>query len=184
MREATNRSAVAQKVFEESGIKIELIDGKKEAAIIFATYLSDFIETDRSYLFVDVGGGSTELTVFSGGHIVNSKSFKLGTVRLLQNGPDIKAKWALMKRWIKENTRGLSKMTLIGSGGNINKLFKLSGKTPGKPLSYSYIKAHYQFLKHMSYNQRIRELGLNPDRADVIIPATKIYLSGMKWSTA
>jgi exopolyphosphatase/guanosine-5'-triphosphate,3'-diphosphate pyrophosphatase len=92
--------------------------------------------------------------------------------------------WDDIEFWIKDNTNNLSKITLIGSGGNINKLFKLSGKQYGKPLSYIYLKAHYRFLKRMSYEERITELGLNPDRADVIVPATKIYLSAMKWSKA
>ncbi|HIE41463.1 MAG TPA: exopolyphosphatase, partial [Candidatus Aenigmarchaeota archaeon] len=86
--------------------------------------------------------------------------------------------------WIKEHTKNLNKITLIGSGGNINKIFKMSGRPQDRPLSYIYLKAHYEFLKQMTYNQRITELGLNPDRADVIIPATKIYISAMKWSKA
>ena len=182
MREAANGNEVIDFILEQTGVKIDLIDGKKEAAIIFSTDLSDLIERTKSYLYVDVGGGSTEITVFSNGEIINSKSFKLGTVRLLQKSQEIKQLWMDMEEWIKNNTKNLKKLSLIGSGGNINKIFKLSGKPPEKPLSYIYIKAHYQFLKHLTYDQRITELGLNPDRADVIIPATKIYLSAMKWS--
>ena len=182
MREASNGEEVVKEIAEQTGININIIDGKKEAAIIFSTDLSDLIEGNKSYLYVDVGGGSTEFTVFSKGTIINSKSFKLGTVRLLQKSEEIKQLWIEMEEWIIENTKNLKKLSLIGSGGNINKIFKLSGKPPDKPLSYIYIKAHYQFLKHLTYDQRITELGLNPDRADVIIPATKIYLSAMKWS--
>ena len=136
-------------------------------------------------MYVDVGGGSTEFTIFSGGKITTSKSFKMGTVRLLNNKKSVnKEIFADVEKWIKKNTKNLKKIALIGSGGNINKLFKMSGRTEGKPISYIYLNAQYQFLKKMSYQERISELSLNPDRADVIIPATKIYLSAMKWSGA
>lgn len=140
---------------------------------------------DASYLYVDVGGGSTEFTVFSKGRIINSKSFKMGTVRLLNNTKEEnKLIYKDVQKWIEVNTAGLKKLSLIGSGGNINKIFKMSGRTLGKPISYIYLNAQYQYLKSMSYHDRISVLSLNPDRADVIIPATKIYLSAMKWSGA
>ncbi|NVK52565.1 MAG: exopolyphosphatase [Flavobacteriaceae bacterium] len=185
MREAANGKDVVQQIFDKTGIKIDIINGKKEAAIIFSTDLSELIDTDQSYLYVDVGGGSTEFTLFSKGRIVNSKSFKMGTVRLLNNTKaENKAKFKKVQEWIEANTKDIKKISLIGSGGNINKLFKMSGRTIGKPISYIYLNAQYQFLKQMSYKERISELSLNPDRADVIIPATKIYLSAMKWSGA
>ena len=185
MREAQNGINVANEIFKKTSVKINIIDGKKEAAIIFSTDLSDIIENDKSYLYVDVGGGSTEFTVFSNGKIINSKSFKIGTVRLLNlSKNETKEIWSEIESWIKTNTQNLKKLALIGSGGNINKIFKLSGKQLGKPLSLIYMKAHYHFLKKMTYEERILELDLNPDRADVIIPATKIYLSAMKWSGA
>ena len=183
MREASNGEEIAKEILEKTSIKINIIDGKKEAAIIFSTDLSDIIEKDKSYLYVDVGGGSTEFTVFSKGKIINSKSFKLGTVRLL-NYSKIEAEeiWNEIELWIKDNTKNLKKLSLIGSGGNINRIFKLSGKPIGKPLSLIFMKAHYQFLKQMTYEERISELDLNPDRADVIVPATSIYLNAMLWS--
>jgi len=185
MRDAANGNEVISEIFEKTSVKVNIIDGKKEAAIIFSTDLSDVIENDKSYLYVDVGGGSTEFTLFSNGEIINSKSFKIGTVRLLNySKAETKEIWDDIEVWIKENTKNLKKIALIGSGGNINKIYKLSGKQLGKPLSLIYMKAHYQFLKKMTYEQRISELGLNPDRADVIIPATKIYLNAMKWSKA
>ena len=128
-------------------VKIDLIDGKKEAAIIFSTDLSKIIRDDRSYIYVDVGGGSTEITIFSNGKIVNSKSFKIGTVRLLNKKTSFKDVWENIEIWLKGNTQYLKKPTLIGSGGNINKIFKLSGKLEGEPLSLIYIKAQYHFLK-------------------------------------
>ena len=185
MREAKNGTEVVARIFKETGVQIDIIGGKEEAAIISSTDLDQLIGGDNSYLYVDVGGGSTEFTIFSGGKITNSKSFKMGTVRLLNNKKSVnKAIFADVEKWIKKNTKNLKNISLIGSGGNINKLFKMSGRTEGKPISYIYLNAQYQFLKQMSYQERISELSLNPDRADVIIPATKIYLSSMKWSGA
>jgi len=183
MREAQNGKDVAAIIKKETGIEIHIIDGKTEAAIISTTDLNELILGDRSYLYVDVGGGSTEFTFFSKGKIINSKSFKIGTVRF-GNKKSNKEIFKKIEHWIKEVTASKSKISLIGSGGNINKIFKMSGRPLGKPLSYIYMLAHYEFLKKMSYVDRISELGLNPDRADVIIPATKIYLNAMKWSGA
>ena len=185
MREAKNGIEVVDEIFNKTGVKIDIIGGKEEAAIISSTDLSELIGGDNSYLYVDVGGGSTEFTVFSRGKIVISKSFKMGTVRLLNNKKSVnKEIFSNVEKWIKKNTKDLKNLALIGSGGNINKLFKMSGRTEGKPISFIYLNAQYQFLKQMSYQERISELSLNPDRADVIIPATKIYLSAMKWSGA
>lgn len=109
----------------------------------------------------------------------------MGTVRLLNNKKSVnKEIFSEVEHWIKTSTKNIKKIALIGSGGNINTLFKLSGRTEGNPISYIYLNAQYQFLKKLTYEQRITELGMNPDRADVIIPATKIFISAMKWSTA
>ncbi len=183
MREANNAFEVVDIINKESDIKIEIIDGKKEATIIASTDLHHLLKTDKTYLYVDVGGGSTEFSLFSNGKIVVSKSFKAGTVRFL-NEMVSEAVWKEMESWIKTNTRDYDEVTLIGSGGNINKLFKMSGKALEKPLSYIYLNSQYAFLNALTYEQRISELGLNPDRADVIIPATQIYLNAMKWSGA
>jgi exopolyphosphatase/guanosine-5'-triphosphate,3'-diphosphate pyrophosphatase len=185
MREAKNGLEIVEKIFNETGVQIDIISGKEEAAIISSTDLNQLIEGNNSYLYVDVGGGSTEFTVYSEGNIVVSKSFKMGTVRLLSNKKSVNKEIFLnVEKWIKKNTLGLKNLSLIGSGGNINKLFKMSGRLEGKPISFIYLNAQYQFLKQMSYQDRISELSLNPDRADVIIPATKIYISAMKWSGA
>ncbi|AUC85151.1 exopolyphosphatase [Polaribacter sp. ALD11] len=185
MREASNGNEVTEAILLKTGVKIDIIGGKEEAAIISSTDLNELIEGDNSYLYVDVGGGSTEFTLFSKGKIISSKSFKMGTVRLLNNKKtENKEIFAGVEKWIKKNTKDLKGVSLIGSGGNINKIFKMSGRTEGKPISFIYLNAQYQFLKNMSYDDRISELSLNPDRADVIIPATKIYLSAMKWSGA
>ena len=183
MREAKNAKEVIAIIKKEAKIKINIIDGEKEAAIIASTDLHHLLKSDKTYLYVDVGGGSTEFSLFSGGKLIISKSFKAGTVRLLNNKvSDIV--WKEMKEWITENTSHYDEVTLIGSGGNINKIFKMSGKMQEKPLSYIYLNSQYAFLNSLSYEQRITELGLNTDRADVIIPATQIYLNAMKWSGA
>ncbi|RDI14493.1 Ppx/GppA phosphatase family protein [Flavobacterium sp. AG291] len=183
MREAYNGKEVADLIEAESGIKIDIIDGKKEAAIIANTDLHHLVKTDQTYLYVDVGGGSTEFSLFANGKIVASKSFKNGTVRLLNNMVN-DVVWLEIEKWIKTVCEPYDTITLIGSGGNINKLFKMSGKQQEKPLSYFYVNSQYQFLNGLSYEQRIAELALNPDRADVIIYAVRIYLNAMKWSGA
>ena len=183
MREAYNGKEVVDIILEKSKIEIEIIDGKQEAAIIASSDLHNFIVTDKTYLYVDVGGGSTEFSLFSDGEMVASKSFKNGTVRLLNEMVN-EVVWQEIEKWITTNCEPYENITLIGSGGNINKLFKLSGKRQDKPLSFLYLNAQYQYLNSLTYEQRIAELGLNTDRADVIIPATRIYLNAMKWSGA
>ncbi|NJY64254.1 exopolyphosphatase [Salinimicrobium sp. CDJ15-81-2] len=183
MRESHNGEEVAAIIEEKTGVKINIIDGSDEAAIIAATDLHALIQTDKTYLYVDVGGGSTEFTLYSSGKTVASRSFKLGTVRLLEDmvPPEV---WKETETWIKQVTRNHSKIDLIGSGGNINNIFKSSGKANGKPLSFLYLSSYYQLLQSFTYEERITELNLNQDRADVIVPAAKIYLSAMKWTRA
>lgn len=183
MREAYNGVELAQFLKKKSGVDIEIIDGKKEAAIIANSDLKSFIKSDGSFLYVDVGGGSTEFTLFSEGKQLASRSFKNGTVRLL-NDMVPEGVWIEIEKWIRKITLDLPKVQMIGSGGNINKLFKMSGKAQDKPLTYNYLLAQLKKLKSLSYEQRIYDLGLNPDRADVIIPAIKIYANAMKWSGA
>ncbi len=183
MREADNGEEVAKLILEKTGVEINIIDGTDEAAMIAATDLNVLIQSDKTYLYVDVGGGSTEFTLYSLGKTIVSKSFKLGTVRLLENMVKDQI-WQETETWIKEVTKDYSKINLIGSGGNINNIFKSSGKSEGKPLSFLYLSSYYQLLNSFTYEERITELNLNEDRADVIIPATKIYLSAMKWTRA
>lgn len=180
MRDAENSELLTKKIEDKTGISINIIDGKDEAAIIAATDLYSLIDDHKTYLYVDVGGGSTEFTLFSKGKTVASKSFNLGTVRLLNDTVDDKV-WDDAKSWIKEKTKPYDKIQMIGSGGNINNIFKSSGKKTGKPLSYLYLTSYYQLLKSLTYEERIAQLQLNQDRADVIIPAAEIYLSAMKW---
>ncbi|MEM9685834.1 MAG: exopolyphosphatase [Bacteroidota bacterium] len=183
MREAVNGEAIVTSIYKETDVKIEIIGGKREAEIIAATDLNRFIEKDETYLYVDVGGGSTEFTLFSEGKTIASKSFKIGTVRLLNKMVKTTI-WSTIEQWIKVHTASYKDIVIIASGGNINKLFKMSGLKPGEPLPYIWLNAQYDYLKGMTYEDRISKLGLNADRADVIVPATRIYLSAAKWSGA
>nr|WP_243870509.1 exopolyphosphatase [Salegentibacter sp. BDJ18] len=183
MREAKNGAEVVEKIKAKTGVEIEIIDGNHEAAIIAATDLHELIKNDCNYLYVDVGGGSTEYTLYSGGKTVASRSFKIGTVRLLNNLVE-DGTWEEMEKWVRETTKPYKDIDLIGSGGNINNIFKTSGKKEGKPLSLAYIKKYNELLNSLSYEERIMDLQLKSDRADVIIPASKIYLNSMKWARA
>ena len=183
MREAYNGNELVQEIAKKTGIKIDIIEGKTEAAIIANSDLTSFIKNDGHYLYVDVGGGSTEFTLFSNGKQIVSKSFKNGTVRLLNNMVT-EGVWLEIEKWIKTHTEQLQNVEIIGSGGNINKIFKMSGKTNDKPLTQAYLMQRYKYLNSLSYEERIYTLGLNTDRADVIIPAIKIYANAMKWSNA
>ena len=183
MRESKNGTEVVADILEHSGISIDVIGGEEEAAIIAATDLNKFIDPNKVYLYVDVGGGSTEFSVIQNGEQIASRSFKIGTVRLL-NDMVLKESWIDLQQWIQDNTKQYHKISVIGSGGNINKIFKESGKVIGRPLTYFYLSTYFNTLQSYSYEERITELELNEDRADVIIPAMRIYLSAMKWSNA
>ena len=183
MREASNGSDIADMIYKESGIGINIIDGKDEAAIIASTDLKSLIQNDRVFLYVDVGGGSTEFTIFADGHTITSRSFKLGTVRLLNDMVE-DTMWQQVEEWIKSETKQYKKIDVIGSGGNINSIYKNSGKKVGKPLSYFYLASFYDLIRSYTLEERIVEMDMNPDRADVIVPATRIYLSSMKWAGA
>ncbi len=181
LREANNSGDVVEQVKKKAEIKIEIIDGRKEAEIISNSKISDFLNTQKTFLFVDVGGGSTEFTFINEGKRVCSKSFKIGTVRLINNLVDDRV-WEAIRNWIIKNAKPYSKITLMGSGGNINKLFKLSNIKEGKPLSMIKLNQIFLELESLSYEERIVKFELNPDRADVIIPAARIYLKALEWS--
>ena len=183
LREANNGLQVTAEIQKKTGVKIEIIDGHREAEIIASTDLYKVVKPDQNYLFVDVGGGSTELTVYSQGQIVVSKSFKIGTVRLLKKMVD-KSVWNSCKRWIIKHTSGYEQMSVLGSGGTINSLFKLSGNSAGEPLSYDFIKEKYKTFQSMSPKQMMVDFSFNADRADVIEQATRIYLMGMRHSNS
>jgi exopolyphosphatase/guanosine-5'-triphosphate,3'-diphosphate pyrophosphatase len=179
MRDAENRWDVIERVRKEAGIKIEIVDGKTEADIIYSNHIEEHLDKNNSYLYIDIGGGSTEITLFSKNKAVVSQSFNIGTIRMLHDRID-KEYWNYFKNWIREITKGYKPLIAIGSGGNINKLFRMSGRKINKPLPTAKLKSLYELIDSYSYEERIRILGLNPDRADVIIPASKILLSILK----
>ena len=183
MREAKNGKNITEKIKKSTGIDIEIINGNEEAKIIALTDLKKYLVHDKTFLYVDVGGGSTELTIYSKGKLVLSKSFKIGTVRLINElVPD--SIWNQMKLWIKEHTKKYNQITLLGTGGNINSTYKFSGTKLGNPLSYYYLKKYFRTVESFPYEERISKLNMNLDRADVILPALNIYISAMKWSGA
>jgi len=183
LREAKNGSKVVEKVLEKSGIKIEIIDGKKEAKIISNTTIFDTISKEKTFLYVDVGGGSTEFSVLIKGKRTYSKSFKIGTVRLLNDKVSDET-WQAAEEWVNEHTQGHEKIYLLGTGGNINKLHKMAGIKEDRPISYLTLNALSNKLNLLTYEERIVKLGLNPDRSDVILPAAKLFLKTLNWSGA
>ncbi|MDA9139237.1 rod shape-determining protein [Flavobacteriaceae bacterium] len=181
LREANNGSHVIDIIKKKAGVKVEIIDGTKEAEIISNSKISDFLNTRKTLLLVDVGGGSTEFTILNEGKNITSKSFKIGTVRLINNMVDERV-WEQIKIWLQKHTKEFNKITLLGSGGNINKLIKLSKVKEGKPLSLISLNVIYKELESLSYEERMINFELNLDRADVILPAARIYLKALEWS--
>lgn len=183
MREAKNGQTIVKKIAQKTGITIDIIDGAEEASIIATTDLHKVIKPNKNYIYIDVGGGSTEFTIYSNGKTITSKSFPIGTVRLLNDMVNAKT-WKDVENWIKLYTDNLKEIEAVGSGGNINRIFKDSGRKKGNPLTLKYMKDYLKYVSSYSYDERVRELELNPDRADVITYATRIYINAMKWSRA
>lgn len=182
MREASNGRDIIAKVKNEIGVNIEIISGDEEAEIIYATHIEKLINKPFNFLYLDVGGGSAEFTLFGNGEIVTSRSFNIGTIRILNNLVT-DTHWQEMKDWIEKITAN-RKIYMIGSGGNINKVFKLSRKPMNEALSLDYIEDYLDLLKGLSYEDKVIKLDLNLDRADVIIPALTIFTNAMKWAKA
>lgn len=183
MRDAANGPAIIERVKKETGIKISIISGQEEASLIYENHIADHMKSDESYLYIDVGGGSTELTFFSDGKLVFKESFNIGTIRLIK-GQVTEANWNEMKSFIRSKTKGHHHVTAIGSGGNINKIFSLSKKKEGKPLSLDLLRDYYKEFSSLSISQRMRMYKLREDRADVIVPALLIYINVMRWADA
>ncbi len=179
MRDAINGADIINRSKNEANIVVEIIDGKNEAALVFSNHIEEILNPKHAYLYIDVGGGSTELTLYFDSKVISARSFNIGTVRMLLDKVD-KNEWEEMKNWLKRNTVGIHPLSAIGSGGNINKLYKMSGKKETKHLSYEKLKGLYDMLCSHTYQERIERLDLKPDRADVIVPAAKIFLSVMK----
>lgn len=179
MRDASNGEEVISRIKAEAGLEVEIIDGKNEASLVFSNHIEEIINPRYAYLYIDVGGGSTELTLYYDEKVIAARSFNIGTVRMLLDKVD-KSEWEEMKAWLKKNSYGIHPLYGIGSGGNINKIFKMSGKKETKHLSYEKLKGIYEMLASYTYQERIERLDLKPDRADVIVPAAKIFLTVMK----
>jgi len=182
MRESENGKKLIERVYNELGLTINVISGKEEADLInraIASYL-----TDHTYLHIDVGGGSTELNLYVHGKKVKTRSFKVGSVRMLEH-TDLPIMWTDMEKWIKTNVKkNYGRLIAVGTGGNISKIFELAGKKPGKTISLKMVKDVRDRVAALTMDQRIYELQMNPDRADVIIPASSIYIKVMEWAHA
>ena len=178
MRDAINSAEVIERIKKEADLEVEIIDGKLEAQLVFSNHIEELLNPKHAYLYIDVGGGSTELTLYHNHKVMAAKSFNIGTVRMLLDKVD-KDEWDKMKDWIKKTTLGVYPLHAIGSGGNINKIFKMS-KKDNKNLSYSKLKGIHDMLNSYTYQERIDVLGLKPDRADVIVHASKIFITIMK----
>lgn len=183
MRDAGNSADIIRKVKLETGLEIEIISGDLEASIIYENHVAEHMDTEHSYLYIDVGGGSTELTFFADGKLVFKQSFNIGTIRMLKDMVD-DSKWNEMKEAIKNKTKGYKQITAIGTGGNINKVFSLSKRKDGKPLNIELLKDYYKEIASFSLEDRINIYKLREDRADVIVPALQIYINVMRWADA
>ncbi len=181
MRDARNSDDVIRKVKLETGIQISIISGDDEASYIYENHIAENLDKEHSYLYIDVGGGSTELTFFADGKLRYKESFDIGTIRLLKNMVTEKH-WEEMRDHLKNNTKSKLPIIAIGSGGNINKVFSLSKKKEGKPLHLDLLRDYYKELSSVPLDERIRLYNMREDRADVIVPALQIYINVMRWA--
>jgi len=181
LRDAKNGSEIVVRVKEEAKVNLEIVHGQREANIIYSSHIEQHLERKKNYLYIDVGGGSTELSIFCDGEMIDSRSFNLGTIRILDN-QDKDETWVEMKDWIKNQSKTYKNLQGIGTGGNINKLFKMANEKEGAPLTFLKLRSLHSYVDSFSLKDRINVLGLNHDRADVIIPACEIFLTVMKWA--
>jgi len=178
MRESANGEEIVERIAQSTGIRIHVIDGAREAQLINNVVVQAL--EDGQYLHIDVGGGSTELNLYFNRQKIASKSFKIGSVRLLE-GKESKGAWQKMEKWIEENIDTLEPIVAVGTGGNISKLFNLVTKTSDNSTSLAELQRMRDYIASFSQEERVHKLRLNADRADVIIPAADIYTSVMKW---
>lgn len=181
MRDASNGEEIVNLVKKEAGIDIDIISGKSEAEVLYTTHFEETLNPKKSYLYIDVGGGSTELSLFSEGRIANTRSFNIGTLRLMKDQVS-RSHWQEMKSWIEIHLKNSKDVLAIGSGGNINKLYKLNGSRADKKISIKELQQLFEKLEGYSYMERMIELGMRGDRADVIMPATRIFMKVMRWA--
>lgn len=183
MRDAANGKEILAEIKKETGIDINVITGHEEASVIYETHIAENLQEGRSYLYIDVGGGSTEVTMFADNHIIFKESFNIGTIRLLNNKVTDE-QWEHMKWYIKTHTRDYQPIEAIGSGGNINKIFSISKRKEGKPLPLDLLKDYHKELSYSTVEERQHLYNLRSDRADVIVPALQIYIAIMRWANA
>ncbi|WP_126243553.1 Ppx/GppA phosphatase family protein [Chitinophaga rhizosphaerae] len=181
MRDAANGAQILERVKLETGMEIKVITGQEEANFIYENHIAENLDKTRGYLYIDVGGGSTEMTFFKGNSLVFKESFNIGTIRLLQGKVEEKH-WQQMKDFLRQNLKNFGQLVAIGSGGNINKVFSLSKKKEGKPLTLDLLKDYYKEFSSFSVEERIHLYNLREDRADVIVPALQIYVNVMRWT--
>jgi exopolyphosphatase / guanosine-5'-triphosphate,3'-diphosphate pyrophosphatase len=179
IREATNGPEVITRIKEETGFNVRMIDGIEEANIIRKTHTLGFEHPAHLSLYIDVGGGSTDISLIDGDNVISVKSFNIGTLRLLNKKVD-DSEFEKLEKWLKKYKDNFGKINLVGSGGNINKLNKLYGDPFHLVLTYDKLKFAHKYLKSFTLEERINKLGMRPDRADVIIPAARIFLFIMK----
>lgn len=183
MRDATNGPQIRREIFEETGFEIKIISGLEEANILYETHIAESLANANSYIYIDVGGGSTEVTLFSQGNTIFKESFNIGTIRLLQNKVSDE-QWEHVKWFIKTHTKDHQPLEAIGTGGNINKIFSISKRKEGKSLPLDLLKDYYKELSYSTIEERKHLYHLRDDRADVIVPALQVYVSIMRWAGA
>lgn len=181
MRDASNSKEIIKEIKADTGIKIDVITGDLEAEIIYENHIAELLDSNKSYLYMDVGGGSTEITLYHKTEVAFQKSFDIGTVRLLTNKVSNDT-WEDLKQSLKEIAKKYPKLIAIGSGGNINKIFSMVNSKTLKSLPIEVIREFYRVLEPMSVEERMDTYKLKKDRADVIVPALKIYANSMKWA--
>ncbi len=183
MRDAENSAEILDLIRTETGLEITVISGDEEASVIYENHVAENFSNDRPYLYIDVGGGSTELTLFSDNQMIFKKSFNIGTIRLLKNQVS-EDQWSELKNFCRDKTKFYKNMVAIGTGGNINKVFSMSKKKDGKPLALELLKDYYKEFNSVSLYERMRVYNLREDRADVIVPALLIFMNVMRWAEA
>jgi exopolyphosphatase/guanosine-5'-triphosphate,3'-diphosphate pyrophosphatase len=181
MRDAANGNDIIKRVKLETGIEIKIISGDDEASYIYENHIAENLDKAHSYLYIDVGGGSTELTFFADGELRYKESFNIGTIRILKNMVT-DSQWEELRDHLKNNTKSKLPLVAIGSGGNINKVFSMSKKKDGRPLSLDLLKDYYKELSSVNLEERINLYKMREDRADVIVPALQIYVNVMRWA--
>jgi len=181
MRDAANREEVIAAVKAETGINIEVITGHEEASIIYETHIEETLLPEKNYLYIDVGGGSTEVTLFGNGQTIFKESFNIGTIRLLRDGVS-EAQWEALKWYLRTNTKGYEPLEAIGSGGNINKIFSISKRKEGRPLPLELLRDYHKEIGARTLEERRHLYGFRDDRADVIVPALQIFINIMRWA--